>query len=201
MKYIILFIFLIHFTMLYSRGAFLSLAIALLFYVVYFKNVKILKYLTLASFAIVYSIYYLYINEYIFFSLDSFSGADNSASSRLIYWKEALFDTNLKQVIFGNGPRTFIDVYGHWLHNSYVARYVDIGVVGLLLYMTILFTSLYIFVKQQNKYLILFLAFIIGSFFVDFYQNALMWFLIGYAYKNPIYYRKVRCEKDKVSIC
>ncbi|BFU78247.1 hypothetical protein ALC152_14620 [Arcobacter sp. 15-2] len=201
LKYIILFIFMIHFTMLYSRGAFLSLALAFSFYIIYFKNIKILKYLILSSFAIVYAIYYLYVNEYIFFNLNSFLGADNSASSRLLYWKEALFDTNFKQAILGNGPRTFVDIYGHWLHNSYVARYVDVGVIGLLLYMTILFSSLYIFIKQQSKYLILFLAFIIGSFFVDFYQNALMWFLIGYAYKNPIYYRRVIFEKDKVSIC
>jgi hypothetical protein len=196
LKYFLFIPFLIHFIMLYSRGAILALFLSLIFYMLYFKKVKIFKYILLGSITLIYMIYFLYINQYIYFSLDTFLGNDNSASTRLLYWKEVLFDTNIKQAIFGNGPRTFVDVYGHWLHNSYVARYADIGVVGLLVYVTILFSSLFIFLKQRSVYSILLLSFIIGSFFVDFYQNALMWFLIGYALKNSIYYRKVKFDEN-----
>jgi len=184
-------VFLLHFTMLYSRGAILSLFLSLFFFLFYFKKEKLLFWQIMISSLVVGVIFFMWNKGYIHFSSDSLVGNDSSAQTRLFFWKEALFNLNWKTILIGNGPRTFLEIYGHWLHNSYLNRFVELGIFGYLNYLIILFFSWYVFLKQKNYIIIIFTSFLIGSFFVDFYLNGLMWFIIGYALKNSIYYTRI----------
>ena len=115
---------------------------------------------------------------------------------------------NLKQKIFGNGFN-FLNWYGYyfyndktksdWPHNPLLSVLLYSGVIGLILYLFLLYRVLAVYIKYIKQYYILFLFFGITFFFSFFSAGnpfdppvmgffVMLPFFIDYIHKKKNYY-------------
>ncbi len=175
-----LLIIMIHFFMLFSRGAILSLTISLLIYAI-FMNFRKVAPIIITIGTLVISAIVVILSGDVNYKVSSLAGQDTSAQGRLAFWKETIDSLGFKELIFGGGPRSYVDNFGHWAHNSFVNRIYEIGLIGLIIYVCILGISYIFYFKRKHYIFIVFSSFCIASFFVDLYWNLLSWLLIGFA--------------------
>ena len=62
-------------------------------------------------------------------------------SGRIYMWTIAK-EQALDSILIGKGIGSFLITYGYTVHNSYLLTFVDMGLLGLILYMSILYMGL-----------------------------------------------------------
>jgi O-antigen ligase len=180
---VFLLFFLIHFIMVFSRGAILSFTLAIFIYSFIDRSKKI-KFILVSMISLIMVLIFLILIGFVNYKVDSLKGKDTSAQSRLQYWESTFNEMKTNDYLIGAGPRTYTNDFSHWAHNSYVNRFYETGILGFLGYILILIIATLFYLKQRNYQSIIFLTFIFASFFVDMYWNSLAWILIGNAFRK-----------------
>lgn len=158
-----------------KRGAIVCLIISLAILIfLYFKNRKI-KLLHILAFTIIICglgvfIYKTIIsNEYLISRLEY--TADSGIGSRSIayrtIWQHWLHDTNIINILFGNGMASSVTVWGNYAHNDWLELLISNGVLGVSLY-AVFFISTFFYIKKSK---------LDNTYKVSAYLCFIIWFL------------------------
>lgn len=107
-------------------------------------------------------------NEYVVALMDRITGSGqiDITSGRLATWA-AVPDILGESPIFGVGYRMATDKYGILPDNVFISSLLETGVIGLVIYLGMLFSMCYYVYKNNSESLPLLLAYIASGMFVD----------------------------------
>ena len=113
-------------------------------------------------------VFYGISNEYVVALLDRITGSGqiDITSGRLATWA-AVPDILGESPIFGVGYRMATDKYGILPDNVFISSLLETGVIGLALYLGMLFSMCYCVYKNNAESLPLLIAYIASGMFVD----------------------------------
>lgn len=113
-------------------------------------------------------VFYGISNEYVVALLDRITGSGqiDITSGRLATWA-AVPDILGENPIFGVGYRMATDKYGILPDNVFISSLLETGVIGLVLYLGMLFSMCYCVYKNNAESLPLLIAYIASGMFVD----------------------------------
>lgn len=198
-RVILLSAFTLHFFALYSRGAFLSMLCALFVCFIFQKQYKNIVFLITCFCAVALLVCVLYKMDYVHFNLTSFTFSDSSSNTRLTYWHKALQFNDLKSLLIGYGPKTSLSHYGHMIHSSWVARLNEVGLFAFITYMLLHLTAIIRLYLAKSPMGIMLMTLFVGSMFVDFHYNIVLWMILAFAYQPyffPFDQNGIYDEKD-----
>jgi len=131
-----------------TRGAFVALIISVLIFYFYYEN-KGSRILHMSAIFIfmVFMLNVFDVEKYPLFSRllelvqDDFSTRETSAGARVYFWGEAI-DQFIQNPIMGIGFGRFADIYGVYPHNLFLEVLVEIGLIGFIGFLLMMYMSL-----------------------------------------------------------
>jgi O-antigen ligase len=198
---------LLSFFMTGSRGGFIGLIIAVIIYmystfIKHFKTKNVLLIITMviAIFILVKNLLPDYIYQRIF-AFTSYTSDLQSNTSRSAIWMYSINNIIPYMPVMGYGsgitPLVLAEFFNteKGMHNTYLNLLVELGFIGLIVFMYFLF-KIYQTCRKSHSYLILSILFgmLIIIFFLDSYPKKFLWntLLFGYIYAFNILEKKGR---------
>lgn len=121
---------------------------------------------------------------------------ENSDNGRFDLWKQS-FLYFLDSPLWGNGLGYMVSEYGKATHNTYIQLLCETGIVGFLLFTSIILIILKK-LKKNEIYLILFIGILFQIMFLDALDNRCLWIVMCWMNmlpdrekKNGIKYKKI----------
>lgn len=101
-------------------------------------------------------------------------GGDNG---RYVLWERA-FSVFCESPLFGNGLGHMVSSYGKATHNTYLQLLCETGIIGSLLFISVIFIILKKLKNCNEVYMILFLCMLLQVAFLDALDNRCFWIVI-----------------------
>lgn len=169
-----------------SRGGLLCLILVAISEVVMLRKIKLYNFI-LCGIVLSVLIYFMPENFFERFSYESI--IQSRGTGRFDIWYQAissLLESSLFRVIFGFGLGEFGYVIPHVgmhvAHNSFISILIEGGIVGLLLFITVLFNCFYLAKKNNNiRIIAAMLGMIVACLSLDIYVIRTFWVVLGFS--------------------
>lgn len=121
---------------------------------------------------------------------------ENSDNGRFDLWKQS-FLYFFNSPLWGNGLGYMVLEYGKATHNTYIQLLCETGIIGFLLFMSIILTTLKK-IRNYSIYLVLYITLLLQIAFLDALDNRCFWIVMcwlnmlpSWRKKNGIKYKKI----------